>query len=406
MGRARPVFENVIAQHRVVNEISRLVVARRVPGSILFEGPAYAGKLTTALELARVLTCREEIAAWTCQCQSCVQHRSLAHVSTKLLGPGNFVDEIGAASDVLRHASKKAATFFYVRAVRKLIRRFDPELWDPSDRRYKSASTKIDVVNDSLDKIIAGEVGSANLKAILESSKFIASRLPQDTIPVEEIRRLAAWVHTTSNERAKIAIVNGAERMSDGATNALLKLLEEPPRGSFFILIATQKESLVPTIRSRLRPFRFKERNAVETREVLRRVFHEESDEYGSIREYFLAWHLAPEIVRNQGKNFLDAVATGSPERFFSAGEDLSLIIENRDLFRAFLEQVLRLAGRPISNPAHHGETDAAPSKDVDSVNRTAKWSRMVHDAYDRVSRYNVNMKTSLEALYYSMRAD
>ena len=48
-----------------------------------------------------------------------------------------------------------------------------------------------------------------------------------------------------------VVILNGTESMSDEAANALLKTLEEPPPQVMFLLLATNEEAVLPTIRSR-----------------------------------------------------------------------------------------------------------------------------------------------------------
>ncbi len=51
--------------------------------------------------------------------------------------------------------------------------------------------------------------------------------------------------------RARVAIVEGAERMNEDAQSALLKTLEEPPAGVVIVLCADQETRLLPTVRSR-----------------------------------------------------------------------------------------------------------------------------------------------------------
>jgi hypothetical protein len=50
---------------------------------------------------------------------------------------------------------------------------------------------------------------------------------------------------------ARVAIVEGADRMNEDAQNALLKTLEEPPGGVTILLCADREELLLPTVRSR-----------------------------------------------------------------------------------------------------------------------------------------------------------
>ncbi len=51
--------------------------------------------------------------------------------------------------------------------------------------------------------------------------------------------------------RCRVAIVEGAHRMNEDAQNALLKTLEEPPRGATIVLCADEADRLLPTVRSR-----------------------------------------------------------------------------------------------------------------------------------------------------------
>lgn len=55
----------------------------------------------------------------------------------------------------------------------------------------------------------------------------------------------------------KVAILDEAERMNQNAQNAFLKTLEEPPPDSVIILISSQPQTLLPTIRSRCQAFKF-----------------------------------------------------------------------------------------------------------------------------------------------------
>jgi DNA polymerase-3 subunit delta' len=50
---------------------------------------------------------------------------------------------------------------------------------------------------------------------------------------------------------ARVAIVDGADRMNEDAQSALLKTLEEPPAGVIVVLCADQENRLMPTVRSR-----------------------------------------------------------------------------------------------------------------------------------------------------------
>ncbi len=73
---------------------------------------------------------------------------------------------------------------------------------------------------------------------------------------VREVRPLALMKPMVGKNR--VFIFEEAERMSIEAANALLKILEEPPFYTYFILITTNPDLIPATIRSRCRPFIFK----------------------------------------------------------------------------------------------------------------------------------------------------
>ncbi len=71
-------------------------------------------------------------------------------------------------------------------------------------------------------------------------------------IPVEEIRRIRSDAYVRPNEaERKVYILIDAQRMNLSGTNALLKVLEEPPGGVAFILTSSAPDLLPHTLRSR-----------------------------------------------------------------------------------------------------------------------------------------------------------
>ena len=73
------MFENIIGQREITATLRAELTEGRYPRSTLYFGPAYCAKLSTALEVARVLTCREGRGEWSCECPSCRVQRELAH---------------------------------------------------------------------------------------------------------------------------------------------------------------------------------------------------------------------------------------------------------------------------------------------------------------------------------------
>ena len=78
-------------------------------------------------------------------------------------------------------------------------------------------------------------------------------------IKIDQIRELQQVLSLRPLEGDyKICLVDGAEQFTTGAGNALLKTLEEPQSGTIIILITSQPERLLTTIRSRCQKLIFR----------------------------------------------------------------------------------------------------------------------------------------------------
>jgi DNA polymerase III subunit delta' len=104
-----------------------------------------------------------------------------------------------------------------------------------------------------------GQAGHPDFRR-LEPEMLSESREPEENqekkpsleIKVDQIREIAGFVAMTSHHGgAKVALIHPAETLNINAANALLKNLEEPPPGTYFLLIAHRWHQLLPTIRSR-----------------------------------------------------------------------------------------------------------------------------------------------------------
>ncbi len=73
-------------------------------------------------------------------------------------------------------------------------------------------------------------------------------------IPVDEVRRVGSFFSMSAGEGGwRVCIVDSADELNPNAANALLKVLEEPPRRALFLLVSHAPGRLLPTIRSRCR---------------------------------------------------------------------------------------------------------------------------------------------------------
>lgn len=78
------------------------------------------------------------------------------------------------------------------------------------------------------------------------------------SISIDQIRRLQASLTTRPGLADKRAvIIDAADDLERGGANALLKSLEEPPVGTYFLLVSHASDRLLPTVRSRCQLLRF-----------------------------------------------------------------------------------------------------------------------------------------------------
>lgn len=276
------MFENVLGQpitRLLCDEIQRAVL----PPALLFSGPEASGKLTTALETARSLSCMET-GSWTCSCESCKRQKDLSAADLLILGTRDNLLEIYAAARSLCATKTAAACYLFVRAVRKLTSRFDSRVWDTDEARFlKAAPILADIdgaVSDLLEqseKISQSEEEKLEkqTKKITELCEKLQEDCMYDALPVSQVRKASTWVRLMPIGKKKVLIIENADKMQESARNAFLKILEEPPEYAVFILTTTRRSAIIPTILSRLRSYSFIEREASYQQAVIERVFRD-----------------------------------------------------------------------------------------------------------------------------------
>ena len=395
------MFENILGQAQVVEDLRRALSRGSLPSSLLFHGADYSGKLSCALELARALTCPLPEAPWNCDCPSCEQQRLLIHPFTLMVGERYFRDEIEACASVYQRINREPARYLFVRSVRKLLRRYDPafcEAKEPAMKRVQSFLTELEEKILSFQpgaKAPEGEALDRELNQIGELVAKITASGGGNKITIDHIRRITVWAYGTSKS-PKVVILENADRMNDSARNALLRILEDPPFGVTFILLTANRGGIIPTIRSRLRPYCFLPRNRETSREIMEKIFRVTNHEYASLREYFLAWHFNLEGVRRGAHRFLGNLKNGDPldrenlEELFPKGEN------HQKILRVFLQEILAMLEGQFSY-------DSLIEKPLRGA-QFSQWCDLFRHALIGSEQYNRNPILLVEGLYYDMR--
>lgn len=92
---------------------------------------------------------------------------------------------------------------------------------------------------------------------------LIRTEKKREPIKIQQIRDSLEMIYLSPKlGHNRVIIIEAAEKLNPAAANALLKVLEEPPAGVYFILSASHISSLLPTILSRCQIWRLDERAA------------------------------------------------------------------------------------------------------------------------------------------------
>ncbi len=159
----------------------------------------------------------------------------------------------------------------------------------------------------------------------------------KQTLYIDAIRDLEREANFRPFEAKKrIFIIEEAEKMSQGAANALLKTLEEPTKTTCIILITSKISKLLPTIRSRCQTFRFA---PIPDSEIASFLF--ESKNYSSADSQLVArvakgsisaaLDLSPEELRIERDQFIELIERAAGGKNYSSLLKISESIADQD---------------------------------------------------------------------------
>ena len=390
------MFENLVGQDAsqyIISDIRK----GTFPGAVLFSGNNASGKLTAALETARVLSCtaKEKRGSWNCTCPSCLRHKALNCTNVLLMGPRECFLEIEAAKDIFIKACKDnvsykpAARYLYLRSVRKLTLRFSGVLYQ-GENNLNKIGTLISEINENMEKIdYPHELPDFNeivttCDEINKLSLELESEYLYTSIPINQVRNMETWAHIKPEEGKKVIIIENADRMQNNVRNALLKILEEPPADCIFILLTSRRNAVLPTILSRVRTYNFKDRTLDVQNQVIQRVFHND-DFKGQISEYLLAQLPVPaEKIRSEAEAFVKSIVAGNIP-------DVQAVIKTCAKFEPKITLKIFLQ--------HISAFNKNLLKTSQGCEAAAELIKIVQNCYDNCNSYNQSVQQALETL-------
>jgi DNA polymerase-3 subunit delta' len=212
-------------------------------------------------------------------------------------------------------------------------------------------------------------------------------------IRVDEVRRTVSFFGSTAGEGGwRVCIVDTADELQEPqACNALLKILEEPPPRSLFLLVSNAPGRLLPTIRSRCRLLNLRPLTTADVARAVGAAVGREPDEAdiaaaamaaeGSVARALTLMDTDAMALRRAVAALLDSLPRADPRAMHALGEALTRADQRNfaafvDMINAWLSGRLR-AGRPdpgrLVRIAEAWDTFNRAARDADTYNLDKK---------------------------------
>lgn len=227
-------FRDVIGLHDVKRHLIESVQRGFIPHARIFYGPEGVGKLPLAIAYARYLNCSNRGADDACgECPSCHKFDKLAHPDLHFVYP----------------VVKSKVSDEYLPEWRQFL----------SENRYFNLSSWLSFID------------AQNAQGLIYAKE-------SDEI----IRKLNLKVYEAPY---KVMIVWLPEKMHESCANKLLKMVEEPPDNTIFLLVSEDRENVLQTIWSRCQPLQIRAIEMEEMIAAIEQTFHLDHDQaYGYAR--------------------------------------------------------------------------------------------------------------------------
>ena len=245
-------FKDIIGQENTMAILRQAVAEGRVPHAQLICGPEGTGKLAMAIAYARYLCCAHRNGEDACgECPSCKKFDKLVH----------------------------------------------PDLHFAFPIYKKDSNNKNPHSDDFIDKWRQAVVENSYMN-LNQWMDYIGTENQQGLIYASQSEEIIRKLTLKSSEGGyKVMIIWMAEKMNAECSNKLLKMIEEPPAQTVFLLVAENPDLLLPTIQSRVQ-------------RLALRPIEEETITRALCERYGLVETDARQIAHASAGNWLQAVET------------------------------------------------------------------------------------------------
>ena len=206
------LFSEILGQEHIKNHLTQSASSGRIPHAQLFVGPEGSGTLPMAIAYAQYILCNNQNGENTGENAACnLKFDKIAHPDLHFAYPTVTTTEV------------------------------------------KKSPKSIDFITDWREFILQQPYGG-----LFDWYAVLGVENKQGEIRVDDAQEILKSLSLKSYEGGhKIMIVWMADKLNISASNKLLKLLEEPPEKTIFILISENEEDIIQTIRSRCQILHF-----------------------------------------------------------------------------------------------------------------------------------------------------
>ena len=203
------LFKDILGEKKVKTQLISSVQNNRISHAQLFIGPEGNNKLALALAYAQYINCEQKLDEDSCGlCSSCIKYKTFSHPDLLLVFP------------VIKSSNYK----------------------QPISQQFASQWKELVTENIYL-----------NLGDWISFFDADNKSGQQGAIYIHEAEYLQRKVALKNYEaKYRVILIWMPEKMNTATANKLLKLLEEPPKGTIFLMVAEKVDQLLPTILSRL----------------------------------------------------------------------------------------------------------------------------------------------------------
>lgn len=205
-------FSTILGQEHIKNHLTRSATLGRIPHAQLFVGPEGSGTLAMAIAYSQYILCNNQNSENANGNESCnLKFEKISHPDLHFVYPTVTTEDV------------------------------------------KTKPKSIDFITEWREFIIQNSYGG-----LFDWYSILGVQNKQGEIRVDDAAEMLKTLSLKSYEGGyKIMIIWMADKMNTAASNKLLKLLEEPPEKTVFILISENEEDIIQTIRSRCQVLHF-----------------------------------------------------------------------------------------------------------------------------------------------------